>query len=64
MTLAGIVVSMKLAIYLGTKNREFRLKQMAFILILTLVQVFFVAFSLYREDKIPQLEQSSLVDTP
>jgi multisubunit Na+/H+ antiporter MnhC subunit len=64
MTLAGIVVSMMLAIYLGTKNREFRLKQMAFILILTLVQVFFVAFSLYREDKIPQLEQSSLVDTP
>jgi len=64
MTLAGIVVSMMLVIYLGTRSREFRLRQMVLILLLTLIQVFFVAFSLYREDKIPQLEQSALVGTP
>jgi predicted RNase H-related nuclease YkuK (DUF458 family) len=64
MTLAGIVIIMLLAIIFGTRSREYRMKQMVIIILLTLVQVGWVAWSLYSEDKIPQLRQSSTEGTP
>ena len=64
MTLVGIVFIMMLALFLGTRSREYRLNQLVIILLLTLMQVAFVAFSLYNEDEIPSLSQSALVGTP
>jgi hypothetical protein len=48
------------AIFVGSRSREMRLKQYAIVIIITMLQVCFVAFYMYTNDKIPRLENTEV----